>query len=261
MAIRKLSSSSITNPVWYQSMLAGNEGYKPPILAEVLVVDGGGTLTNVGSTQWIDAECGRYRNQTANVGGVGGRYGINSSYQITIGSSYAVVIGSSNGTSTINSVSNLDSSFTSVGPLSNGANSSYTWYSGCVGNRSFTAPGGGGGTGSAGTAASGRDPGNGGSGTTLSSFQSIVVSGGGGGANLDAPPDGYVGGNTPAANYRGTDASSTYGGGQGTRAAQAGVVVFKYPDSSGLPVSGTYSHVTTGGYRYITCTTSSTLVW
>ena len=108
-------------------MLSGNEAYIPPIPAEVLVVDGGGNFTNVGSTTWIDAECGRYRTQSANVGGVGGRHGVNSSYPITKGASYAVVIGAANSASTINSVSNLDPSFTSVGPLSNGANSSYTW--------------------------------------------------------------------------------------------------------------------------------------
>lgn len=249
------------NPVLHRSMLSGNEAYIPPIPAEVLVVNGGGNFTNVGSTTWIDAECGRYRTQSANVGGVGGQYGVNSSYAITKGASYAVVIGAANSASTINSVSNSDASFTSVGPLSNGANSSYTWYSGCVGNRSFTAPGGGGGTGSVGTAASGRTPGNGGSGTTLSSFGSLVVSAGGGGGNFDAPPDGYVGGNTPAATYRGTDGSSTYGGGQGTRTAQSGVVIFKYPDSFLGPVSGNFGEYTAGGYRYITCTTSSTLVW
>jgi hypothetical protein len=231
------------------------------LIAEVLVVNGGGTLSSVGSTSWIDAECGRYRTQNGYVGGSGGRYGINSSYAIANGESYVVVVGAANSSSTINSVSNLDPSFTSVGPLSNGANSSYTWFSGCVGNRSFNVGGGGGGASSTGTASSGRNPGNGGAGVMLASFGNVQISGGGGGANLDAPPDGYVGGNTPAANFRGTDAPSTYGGGQGTRSAQSGVVIFKYPDTFSAPISGTFTESTSGGYRYITCTASSTLVW
>lgn len=231
------------------------------LVAEVLVVNGGGTLTNVGGTRWIDGECGRWRDQSANVGGAGGRYGINSSYAIANGESYVVVVGAANSASTINSVSNLDPSFTSVGPLSNGANSGYNWFSGCVGNRSFTAPGGGGGVGAAGTDASGRTPGSGGSGVMLASFGNVQISGGGGGANLSAPPDGYVGGNTPAADYRGTDAPSTYGGGEGTRSAQNGVVIFKYPDTFSAPTSGSFTQYTSGGYRYITCTASTTLVW
>jgi hypothetical protein len=95
--------------------------------------------------------------------------------------------------------------------------------------------------------------------TTLAAFNNVTVSGGGGSWTTNVQSTAYAG-----SNVEGTSGGGTYGRGHNARTGTngtAGVTIIKYSDSIALPTSGTFTSATTGGFRYVTCASSTTLRW
>ena len=167
----------------------------------------------------------------------------------------------------------------------NGGNSNYTLTSG--GTQQYTrAPGGGGGMGGPGGNGDAvywpydgwedNASGDGGAGidvTMNGRVYSVAAGGGARGAGIPSPyrPDPGVGGSTPSGGIIGgyydgsaqVDPVANTGSGAGGNGGDGadGIVVFSYPDSLGDPLSvtGTYTLVTTGGFRYYEFTGNGTI--
>jgi len=233
--------------------------YQNTIPATFLVVNPGQSRFQVSSANRVvlTGSCQSQRS-TSYSGAAAGRYGTGS-INLSPGTSYSVVVGtSSNGTSTFNSLAWNGSGMTQGTGYSNGGGASAS-YSCCdyycqqgygyPQTGSWPVYGGGAGTGGPGGSANSSQYGSGGPRLQLTSWNNIYVGAGSGGFN--------------SSNWASSGSSGTagnYGNGEGL-SATGGAVVIKYADSLPLPVSGTYSAATAGGFRFLTCTSSTTLVW
>jgi hypothetical protein len=219
------------------------------IAAEVLIVNGGKARTNLGNYSW-SKNCNYTINQAQRyAGGGGGEYATRTA-TIIAGQSISVVVGAMNGGISSFSGFNPDSAgaVSKSGTISNGYTISLGNYNSGCGDRSFTGASGGGSA----SVQAGSGNTNGSPALVLSSFNNISISGGGGGLLS----------NGPNGNASGSDGGGTYGAGEGnSSSAKPGVVVIKYSASLPLPISGSFSQTSSGGFRFITCTSSTTLVW
>lgn len=235
---------------WNLGIVASSGGASA-IPAEVLIVNGGYGSQYAGSTSYVTDYC-EYVTAYHTSGGAGGYFG-NGAVEIPIGQSVPVTIGGvGGGTSSFNGLSYNAAGFTKN---DNWTNAAGYWAVFAAWSCDFFVEYLAGGGNSATSTNRVNSNINGAPATAVSAFNNVEVSGGGGGYST--------------ASYNSTGQPVTGGNGGGTfgmgrrngSGGTAGGVVIKYPNSYPLPSSGTFTSVNTGGYYYVTCSSTTTLNW